>query len=245
MPLNDLAENNDALDETVIQEKLPELYMDQRVQSDNHDPLKKPQVNNEENLSEISFDLHNELVKVGLADDEKQLAQRNQDNYLITAIEAPKLTENDEGSQPRCDSRVSSENGDQHQATNETVVFLGLATVDSIPSKKTVTESLNAVASDHPNVKKNLCPSEIAALFELLSRAQPSSASDIKKIDDLQNKILHGKPLDSNHPRASTNLSITQKRQLSEIEQKLQLEKLLTPEEDKTLDSLKELIVQG
>ena len=79
-------------------------------------------------------------------------------------------------------------------------------------------ESLNAVAADHPNVKKNLCPSEIAVLIELLSRAQPSSASDIKKIDDLQNKILHGKALDSAHPRTITNLSPTQKRQLVEIE---------------------------
>ena len=72
--------------------------------------------------------------------------------------------------------------------------------------------------ADHPNIKKNLCPSEIAVLIELLSRAQPSSASDIRKIDDLQNKILNGKPLDSTHPRANTNLSATQKRQLGEVE---------------------------
>lgn len=104
---------------------------------------------------------------------------------------------------------------------------------------KLIDKILDGIPVDekHPGAKKNLTRPENDALKDLIKaeQKQPLEPAQDKKLKDLKNKIVHGKPLDSSHP-GIVNLSPTQKQELKGLENKDNKGRPLDPQEERLLE---------
>ena len=97
---------------------------------------------------------------------------------------------------------------------------------------------------NHPNAEKNLSPSELAMLKDLLNRDEPLTEEEQKQLADLLNKVANGHPLDATHPGVN-NLSPDQQKELAELLRKADSGEGLTPEEKARLGQLQEIMAHG